>query len=164
MTHLPRLTLALRDMLRTQRVAALGSLDPQGHPHVSMVPFAVDAAQAQLVIHVSRLAAHTRHLQEHARVSLLVMQPETPSEPVHALPRLTLDAQAELLSPVSPAWVNARAVYLGRFAEAEPMTQLGDFLFVSLSVLRVRQITGFGAARDVALDEFRLAVSEADAA
>ena len=42
MTHEPRLTQALRTLLQTQRVAALGTLDADGLPFVSMVPFAVE--------------------------------------------------------------------------------------------------------------------------
>jgi len=74
MTHEPRLTIALRTLLQTQRVAALGTLNADGSPFVSMVPFAVEPASVQLVIHVSGLAGHTRNLQTTSHVSLLVMQ------------------------------------------------------------------------------------------
>ena len=57
MIHEPRLTLALRNLLNAQRVAALGTLDESGQPFVSMVPFAVDGSNGTLVIHVSGLGA-----------------------------------------------------------------------------------------------------------
>jgi predicted pyridoxine 5'-phosphate oxidase superfamily flavin-nucleotide-binding protein len=153
MTHEPRLTLALRSLLNTQRVAALGTLDEAGQAFVSMVPFAIDSDTGALVIHVSGLAAHARNLERTPRVSLLVMQAEVASEPVHALPRVTLDAVATVLTVGSPAWVSARAAYLARFPDVEYMTQLGDFRFVALAVTGARQVAGFGAARSIDADE-----------
>ncbi len=149
MTHEPRLTLALRALLNTQRVAALGTLDAQGLPFVSMVPFAIDGSNGTLVIHVSGLAPHARNLERTPRVSLMVMQAEVEGEPVHALPRVTLDGVATVLEVNSPAWLGARASYLERFADVEYMTQLGDFRFVAIAVTGARQVAGFGAARSM---------------
>lgn len=149
MTHIPRLTHALRSLLYTQRVAALGTLDDAGAPFVSMMPFAVDGATAQLIIHVSGLALHTGYLLKRPQVSLLVMQSETVGEPVHALPRVSLQATAQALAHNTPAYQQARSVYLARFPEAEPMTALGDFMFVTLALQGARQVAGFGAARSV---------------
>jgi heme iron utilization protein len=149
MPHEPRLTTALRALLASQRVAALGTLGADGLPFVSMVPFAVDPAQACVVIHVSGLAPHTRNLQTTPQVSVLVMQAEAAGEPVHALPRVTLDGAATVLQPETPAWRSAREAYLARFPEAEPMTQLGDFRFVAIAVGGARQVAGFGAARSL---------------
>ena len=81
----PRLTQSLRALLQSQRVAALGTVNADGTPLVSMVPFAMDPVQPCVVIHVSGLAAHTGNLQRSADVSLMVMQAEAPGEPVHAL-------------------------------------------------------------------------------
>ena len=153
MTHEPRLTLALRNLLNTQRVAALGTLDEDGHPFVSMVPFAIDGTTSALVIHVSGLAAHARNLERTPQVSLMVMEAEVVGEPVHALPRVTLDAVATVLVVDSAAWASARFAYLTRFPDVEYMTQLGDFRFVAIAVSGARQVAGFGAARSVDADE-----------
>jgi len=149
MAHEPRLTTALRTLLTTQRVAALGTLGADGLPFVSMVPFAIDTVNACVVIHVSGLAPHTRNLQTTPQVSLLVMQAEVTGEPVHALPRVTLDGNAIVLLPDTAPWRDARQAYLARFPEAEPMTQLGDFMFVAITVAGARQVAGFGAARSL---------------
>lgn len=147
MPHEPRLTTALRNLLYSQRVAALGTLEQDGRPFVSMVPYAVEPLSAALVIHVSALAPHTRNLQMSKVVSMLVMQAEVVGEPVHALPRVTLEGTAAVLAVGSPPWGAARASYLTRFPEAAPMTELGDFMFVAISVAGARQVAGFGAAR-----------------
>lgn len=156
MTHEPRLTTALRNLLGIQRVAALGTLGEDGRAFVSMVPFAVDTATGALVIHVSGLAAHARNLQATPAVSLMVMQAEVAGEPVHALPRVTLEGIACVLEGDSPAWASARAAYLARFPEVEYMTQLGDFRFVAIAASGARQVAGFGAARSIDADELAL--------
>lgn len=155
MTHEPRLTSALRALFATRRVAALGTLDAQrnARPFVSMVPFARLATEGCLVIHISSLAAHTRNLLAQPQVSLMVMAAESDGEPVHALPRVTLDAAAQLPERDSPTWTAARAAYLARFPEAEPMAALGDFMFVLLRPTGARQVAGFGAARNVDAQE-----------
>lgn len=151
--HEPRLTRALRDLLASQRVASLGTLNAEGRPFVSMVPFAIEPEAACLVIHVSLLAPHTRNLLSEPTVSLMVMQAEVVGEPVHALPRVSFDGMAARLQPDSPAWRAARSAYLSRFPEAEPMAELGDFSFVAISITSARQVAGFGAARGVDAEE-----------
>src|SRR4051794_13388898 len=53
-------TEALARLLQTREIGALGTLH-DGEPFVSMVPFAV-LPDAGFVIHVSRLAAHTKDM------------------------------------------------------------------------------------------------------
>ncbi|MCY7307157.1 MAG: pyridoxamine 5'-phosphate oxidase family protein [Rhodoferax sp.] len=153
------MTQALRALLQSQRVASLGTVNLDGTPLVSMVPFAIEPVQACVVLHMSGLAAHTGNLQRSTSVSLMVMQAETPGEPVHALPRVTLEARAEFLEAGTPIWSECRAAYLGRFPEAEPMTALGDFRFVALRVTGARQVAGFGAARNVSVQELAQVLS-----
>ncbi|UUZ77436.1 pyridoxamine 5'-phosphate oxidase family protein [Polaromonas sp. P1(28)-13] len=74
-------------MLHSKRVAALGTINDDKTPFVSMVPYALEPASRCLVIHVSGLAAHTGNLKARSKVSLLVMQSEEEGEPVHALAR-----------------------------------------------------------------------------
>ncbi|RRD57028.1 pyridoxamine 5'-phosphate oxidase [Comamonadaceae bacterium OH2545_COT-014] len=148
--HEPRLMRALRELLHSRRTAALGTLDAgSGLPFVSMTPFAIDPALPGLVLHVSGLAAHTRNVQASPSVSLLIAAAEAPGQPVHALPRVSLEGQARLPAPGSPEERRARAAYLARFPEAETMTALPDFRFVTVRLARARHVAGFGAARTV---------------
>lgn len=148
-SHESRLTQALRAMFAAQRVAALGTLGDDGRPFVSMVPYALEPTSSSVVLHVSGLASHMRNLRARPQVSLLVMQSETIGEPVHALPRVTLEGLAMVLEPETPVWSSSRKAYLTRFPEAEPMTHLGDFRFVAIQVNSARQVAGFGAARSL---------------
>lgn len=153
MAHESRLTLELRSLLHTQRVAALGTLADDGTPLVSMVPFALEPRSGRVVLHVSGLAAHSAHLRARPAVSLLVMRPEVAGEPVHALPRVTLRGTASVLEFDDDVRAACRTAYLARFPEAEPMTTLGDFRFVAITVTAARQVAGFGAARSVEGDD-----------
>jgi heme iron utilization protein len=159
MAHLSRLTGEVRSLLQSRRVAALGTIGAEGAALVSMVPFAIEPGYPCLVIHVSELAAHTRNLQTTPRVSLLVMQAEVPGEPVHALPRVTFEGIARVPERDGPLWQACRAAYLERFAEAEPMTQLGDFKFVAIEATGARQVAGFGSARSIDQEEVRIALA-----
>jgi hypothetical protein len=49
-------------------------------------------------------------------------------------------------------WHSARAAYLQRFPEAEPLTELGDFRFVDIDLESAHQVAGFGAARSLDAD------------
>ena len=84
----------------------------------------------------------------------MVMQSEVAGEPVHALPRVTLEGLAKVVEQGSSQWIDCKAAYLARFPEAEPMTELSDFKFVTIKVTGARQVAGFGAARS--LDEVEI--------
>jgi heme iron utilization protein len=63
-------SLALRSLLASQPVASLSTLH-KGEPAISMVPFAMLPDGRGFVIHVSRLATHTRDMQADPAVGLL---------------------------------------------------------------------------------------------
>ena len=161
MPHESRLTLELCALLHVRRVAALGTIGNDGNPFVSMVPYAMEPSLGCLVIQVSGLAAHTGNLQARPNVSLLVMQAEVQGEPVHALPRVTLDGLARVLEAGTAAWEICQAAYVKRFSEAQFMTQLGDFRFVAIELNCARQVAGFGAARSIDEGEVRQALGPA---
>jgi len=85
---------------------------------------------------------------------LLITDHEVAGHPVHALGRLTLSADARLAEPGSRDADALRSTYLRRFPEAEPIGALPDFRYVWVNVRAVRQVAGFGAARDVRAESF----------
>lgn len=148
-THRSRLDLALIELLATRSTAALGTLQADGAPFVSMVPYALAPTRPALLLHVSALAAHRRQMEADPRVSLLVCAAEEAEAPVQALGRVTLNGTARVLVPGSELWQLGRTAYLARFPAAEPITELPDFAFVLIEIDRARQVAGFGAARTV---------------
>lgn len=135
----------LRQLLASRPVAALATLH-RGEPAVSMVPFVLPAGRSELLIHVSALATHTRDMQEHARVSVLVIaEPDAQTSPL-ALPRVSLQADASQLAREGADYEQARGAYLARFPDAAQMFELGDFSVFLLRPVSARLVAGFGRA------------------
>ncbi len=137
--------LSLRRLLALRPVGALGTLH-RGEPAVSMVPFVLPAGGTQVIIHVSGLATHTRDMQQHPRVSLLVMAEATADVSPQALPRVALQAEVRALEPASAEHAAARAAYLQRFPDAAQTFELADFSLLALQPVSARLVAGFGRA------------------
>jgi len=134
----------LRSLLMTGRVAALATLH-RGDPAVSMVPYALLADLPAFVVHVSRLAAHTADLLAHPAVALLVTSADSAASPL-ALPRVAIQGIARMC-PVDDAMHSAaRAAYLAKIPDAEPLFSFGDFSLVLIEPRSARYVAGFGQA------------------
>jgi putative heme iron utilization protein len=135
----------LAALVRRRETAALGTLHA-GAPFASMVPFAVLPDGSALVIHVSRLAGHTKDMLADARVSLLVTQPEGEGVAAQALARISVQGEARELAKGSDEESACRGAYLARFPEAAPLTEFGDFSFFAIRPLQARFVAGFAQA------------------
>src|SRR5690349_20689784 len=131
---------AMRHLLERQDVAALGTLH-KGEPFVSMVPYALAPGGQGFVIHVIRLATHTKDMETDPRVSLLVMEERTPEVPPQALPRVTVQGEARPCAPDAPRYAGAREGYLSRFPNSQEMFGFADF---SLFVIEPRSLRVVG--------------------
>lgn len=136
---------ALRDLLLSQPIAALGTLH-QGEPFVSMTPVAIRPDGGGFVIHVSRLAGHTQDMLEHPSVSLMVTAPADPDIPPQATPRVSLQGRADPCAPGSPLYADARAAYQARFPEGAQLFEFADFSLFLIEPAQVRYVAGFGQA------------------
>jgi putative heme iron utilization protein len=136
---------SLRRLLGSRPVASLATLH-RGEPAVSMVPFVLRPDDGALLIHVSALATHTRDMQAHPRVSLMVMAEPDAATPPQALPRVTLQCEVRLLPRDGAEYESARAAYLARFPDAAITFELADFSLVVLTPTSARLVAGFGRA------------------
>lgn len=139
---------AIRRLLDTQTVASLATLH-KGEPAVSMVPFVLNAGAGELLIHVSALATHTRDLQQHPRVGLLVLADAQEGVPPQARPRVSLQCNAVQLPREGSSYEAAKAAYLTRFAEAAVTFELADFSIVTLQPVSARLVAGFARAHSL---------------
>lgn len=139
---------SLRRLLDAQTVAALATLHGE-EPAVSMVPFAVfepaDGGR-RLVVHVSEMATHTRDMQRHPRVGLLVTAEADPEVTPLARPRISLQCDAQALPKLDKDYIAAKKAYVGRFPDARPIFDLGDFSLFVLKPQSARLVAGFGQA------------------
>lgn len=151
---------ALRALLLHQDIAALGTLR-RDEPFVSMVPYAL-LPEGALVVHVSRLATHTRDMEEHPGVSVMVTGERTADMPAQALPRATLQAQARRCAPEDPDHARARAAYLARFPDTGFMFGFADFSLFVLVPRSVRFVAGFAQAGSLTAHDYAQLMTAAD--
>lgn len=139
---------ALRALVSEQRQAALGTLD-DGAPFVSMVLYGLESRAGAMpapLIHVSRLSAHTRHLQADPRASLLIMRPDVGEGDPQALARVTMRCVAEAIPRDDAGYAVARAAYLARLPAQAYLFDFPDFTLFRLAPLEARYVGGFAKA------------------
>jgi heme iron utilization protein len=136
---------ALRDLLRAQQIAALGTLH-NGQPFVSMVPIAALPDGTGFVIHVSRLATHTKDMTSNPNVSLLVMAPPAPHILPQAIARVTIQSQAVQCVEPSEVHAEAKAAYLARFPQSVELFSFADFSLFVIQPTSARFVGGFAQA------------------
>jgi putative heme iron utilization protein len=149
---------SLGDLVRGRRVAALGTLH-EGEPAVSMVPYALLPNGAGFLVHVSGLASHTADLLAHPRVSLLITAPDEPSTAAQALPRVTIAGHAEPLAEDSPAYAEARELYLARFPQSATLFGFADFRLFVIRPLSARSVAGFARAESLTREQLAAALA-----
>lgn len=147
---------ALRDLVRAQTVGALGTLH-QGEPSVSMVPF-VALSGGAFAIHVSGLSGHTSDMRAHARISLLIIAPESDGVSPQARARVSVQGDATEVDRSSPDYAKLKAAYLARFPESEMTFGLGDFSLFRIQALSARFIGGFAQAVSLTAESFGAAL------
>lgn len=148
------LNLKLTQLVRARSTAALGTLR-DGAPFVSMVPYAIAGDGAGFLIHVSRLAAHTKDMIADARVSLLIAQAEGGDTSPLALPRVTIQAEAQAVARESAEQAAYQAAYQSRFPDSEPMFGFADFSLYLVRPLTARFVAGFGQAHSLTGDSLK---------
>jgi putative heme iron utilization protein len=156
-------TKSLRALITTQSLAALGTVHG-GEPFVSMVPFAVITNAAlpnsgKLIIHVSTLAAHTRHMLENSRVSLMVMAAPSHDVSAQATPRVTIQGTATQLDKASAEYEEAKAVYVERFPQSTDLFGFSDFSLFAITPTSARFVAGFAQAKTLSAEDFCTALS-----
>jgi putative heme iron utilization protein len=151
----------LRDLLRNQQVASLGTLH-KGQPYVSMVPFALRPGGTDFIIHVSQLAAHTKDMLAGPQVSLLVIAPPAPEVMAQELARITVQGEAVQVVRGTPDHDAARTAYLARFPKSEPMFDFADFSLFAIVPDSIRFVGGFAQATTISPATLAEALSQAE--
>lgn len=139
---------ALRALVEGRRQGALGTLE-EGAPFVSMVLYGLERRAGlapALLLHVSRLSPHTRHLLADPRASLLVALPDVGQGDPQALARITLQCLAQLVPGDDPGHAAARAAYLAHLPQQEYLFGFPDFMLFRLEPQLARYVGGFAKA------------------
>jgi hypothetical protein len=149
---------ALAHLLRSQRLAALGTLR-SGGPSVSLALYACAPDFSAFFFHFSRLALHTQDLLADPRAGLMIAEADSGAQNPLTLGRLSLHGQARALGLDAPGYATAKGIYLARFPFAEFNFSLNDFMMFHFtpSLQAGRYVAGFGKIFDVSLDDLRQA-------
>lgn len=139
---------ALAQLLQIQEIAALGTLH-DGEPFVSMVPYALLPAGAGFVIHVSRLAAHTKDMLVSPAVSLLIVASAEPDVPAQARARVSIQGTAKQCMDDDARYSAAKSTYLSRFPHAAELFDFADFSLFVIEPRSARFIGGFAQATSI---------------
>jgi len=130
-----------RQLVRTAREAALGTVDADGGPNVSHIASATLADGAPLLL-MSDLSAHTRNLKRDPRASLLYTGTTERGADTNTRPRISLRGT---VAPVADRPL-ARARFLRRHPDAALYIDFGDFHLMRFDVEAVHIVGGFARA------------------
>ena len=145
----------LIELLQGGRWVALGTLAADGAAEVSWVACCSEGALDGYLMHLSRLAAHTRNLLADPRASLAVSEPDDGRDDPQTLARVSLVGRVQVVARDTPAYDAARVRYLERFPAAEERFAFGDFALYRFRVEGVRLVAGFGKAFRVTPEQLR---------
>lgn len=144
-------------LIHQQRWAALATLS-QGKPHASMVAYCEEPSLTSLLLHLSRLAPHTRNLLEYPSISLTISEPDDGRADPQTLARLSIEGQAVEIPRDSTDYITAHTTYLGKLPASEQLFHFGDFSLFRIHAATMRYVGGFGNARNLSpVDLHRLA-------
>jgi putative heme iron utilization protein len=141
---------AVAALIRSQRVATLGTLR-EDSPFVSMAAYAAEPDFGGLLLHLSRLAPHTKHLLAHPQAALLIHERDDERDDPQTLARITLVGAATPIAAESAAYAAARACYLAHLPAAAPLFDFPDFALFRFVPSEARYIGGFARAYTLTL-------------
>ncbi len=118
-----------------------------------MMPYAADEL-GRPTFFISNMAMHTQNLQQDARASLLITQPDVSGDPLGAARLTLLGAVTE-----APA-AEVRDLYLSRYENAKYWQDYTDFAYYRLEVSGVYFIGGFGVMGWIAAEDYGSALPD----
>lgn len=134
---------AARKLMAQTRAGALGSINKDGSPLVTLVAVATIEDGAPLLL-LSQIAAHTQNILREPRASLLIEGTSDDPDPMTA-PRLSLSGKIVALD--EPEIAKAKARFLEKHPGSEPYDSELDFSYYRLAIESVRFNQGFGRFR-----------------
>lgn len=136
----------LVNLLRAQRWGALACVGDDGIPLASSVAYALAPDARGFLLHLSRLAQHTRNLLNRPSASLVISEPDRGEEDPQTLARFSVQGQVERLAPDAPDFPGARAAYMARLPDSRPRFGFSDFELFLLTPARAHFVGGFARA------------------
>jgi putative heme iron utilization protein len=122
-----------------------------------MVAYAAEPDFGGMLLHLSRLAAHTRQLLASPQSSLLICEPDDGRDDVQTLARITLAGVAAPIATASAGYATARACYLARLPAAAELFDFPDFALFRFVPSEARYIGSFARIYTLTPEQLRKA-------
>ncbi len=132
-------------LIRANRWAALATVG-EGGPFASMVAFAAVPDLSRVVLHLSRLAPHTRNLLTDPHASLVISEPDDGRDDPQTLARVTLMGGVAAVDKAAADYEALRSLYTARLPESRQRFEFADFSLFCFVPEEVRYVGGFGVA------------------
>jgi len=149
---------ALRARMRTLQLATVGA---DGAPHTGYTPHLFDGPD--ILIFVSRLAAHTRDLLERPRAAVMLIADEADATQIFARTRVSYRCEATVIAPDATSYEPLLDAFQARHGKMIGLLrQLPDFVLFRLRPTAGQFVMGFGKAYRLtgdAMDTFEHATS-----
>jgi putative heme iron utilization protein len=145
----------LRQLLGEQRWAALATLGEDGDPSASFVAYVPEPGFNGFLLHVSRLAAHTRNLLARPAVALAISETDTGKGDPQLLARITIHGSASEIQRGTADYLAARELYVAKLPQAAQLFGFEDFVLVRLFPHQVRYVGGFAQAFRLSAEQLR---------
>ena len=144
-----------RTLVYLGRIGSLSthSRKQPGFPFGSVMPYGLDERGRPIFL-ISTMAMHTQNLLADARASLLVTQSEAGGDPLGAS-RVTLVGSVAQIAELEV--VEARALYLDRYANSKYWVDFEDFAFYHMELVDVYYVGGFGVMGWVSASDYETA-------
>ncbi len=147
----------LRELLRQQRLLSLAVV-VDDLPVVGLLPFLAAPTFAALVVHASRLAAHTAGLGDDQPWSGVVAEPDAAERDPLQTRRVLLHGRSRAIDDPQ-VLARIRSVWRDRYPSASMTVDLGDFAFFSLDIEGGRLVAGFARALNLTAKHFAQAAA-----
>ena len=144
-----------REAILKSTTGSLGTVDDSGGPFVSLVIVAA-TDPTEVVLLLSDLAKHTRHLVQRPQCALMFVQPSGESGDPLSGPRLTVRGSVHQIDDDS----HAREVFLAKHPAAAVYADFDDFGFYKFDVTEAYLVAGFGRIQTIPAAELKVSPSE----
>lgn len=147
----------LAALLRASRWAALATAR-DNVPLATWVAVAPEDDLGGFLLHLSRLAPHTRYLETNPRASLSFTEPDRLADDPQELARVSLQGYVETVGRHSVDYAAARERYQARFPAAVPTFEFADFALLRFVTESARYVPGFGRVYRLSPSDLHAAV------
>ena len=140
----------IHQLLQNGTTAALGTLDADQHPFVTLVSIAA-AGPTSIVMLLSDLAKHAQFLAAHPEASLLIADDSISPAQRMAAPRVTLSGSVRRVPRNEDS--KLRQTFLDKHPQAAMYADFGDFSIYEFTVTEAHLVAGFGKIQTVKASE-----------